>query len=112
MLLRRIGNEYRVQVRSGPQVCYQRPSVDVMFSSVAEAAGKNSVGALLTGMGSDGAQGLFRMKRAGARTIAQDEETCVVYGMPREAVKLGAVDQVLPLPAIASALLRQLTTAS
>jgi len=112
MLLRRVDNEYRVQVRSGPQVCYQRPSVDVMFSSVAEAAGKNSVGALLTGMGSDGAQGLFRMKRAGARTIAQDEETCVVYGMPREAVKLGAVDQVLPLPAIASALLRQLTTTS
>jgi two-component system chemotaxis response regulator CheB len=112
MLLRRIGNEYRVQVRSGPQVCYQRPSVDVMFSSVAEAAGKNSVGALLTGMGSDGAQGLLRMKRAGARTIAQDEETCVVYGMPREAVKLGAVDQVSPLPAIASALLRQLTTTS
>jgi two-component system, chemotaxis family, protein-glutamate methylesterase/glutaminase len=112
MLLRRVGNEYRVQVRGGPQVCYQRPSVDVMFSSVAEAAGKNSVGALLTGMGSDGAQGLLRMMRAGARTIAQDEETCVVYGMPREAVKLGAVDQVLPLPAIASALLRQLTPAS
>jgi two-component system chemotaxis response regulator CheB len=74
-----------------------------MFSSVAEAAGAQSVGVLLTGMGTDGAQGLLRMKRAGARTIAQDEATCVVFGMPREAIRLGAVDRVLPLPRIASA---------
>ncbi|MGA2269936.1 MAG: chemotaxis response regulator protein-glutamate methylesterase [Bryobacteraceae bacterium] len=103
MLLRKSGEGYRVHVKDGPPVCYQRPSADVMFSSVAEAAGAQSVGVLLTGMGTDGAQGLLRMKRAGARTIAQDEATCVVFGMPREAIRLGAVDRVLPLPRIASA---------
>lgn len=106
MLLRRAGTGYRVQVKSGPQVCYQRPSVDVLFASVAESAKDRAVGALLTGMGSDGAQGLLRMKRAGARTIAQNEETCVVYGMPREAVKLGAADQVMALSAISQSLLQ------
>jgi two-component system chemotaxis response regulator CheB len=106
MLLRRAGTGYRVQVRDGPQVCYQRPSVDVLFASVAESAKDRAVGALLTGMGSDGAQGLLRMKRAGARTIAQNEESCVVYGMPREAVKLGAADQVMALSAIPQALLQ------
>ncbi len=105
MLLRKSAGGYRVQVKDGPQVCYQRPSVDVLFSSVAEAAGSEAVGVLLTGMGSDGAQGLLRMKRAGARTIAQDEATCVVFGMPREAVRLGAADRVLPLPHIAGAIL-------
>ncbi len=107
MLLRRVGGRYHVQVQAGPQVCYQRPSVDVMFASVAEAAGQKAIGVLLTGMGSDGAQGMLRMHRAGASTIAQDEESCIVYGMPREAVKLGAVDQVLPLASIAKAILRQ-----
>jgi two-component system chemotaxis response regulator CheB len=106
MLLRRAGGGFRVQVQDGPQVCYQRPSVDVLFASVAESAKDRAVGALLTGMGSDGAQGLLRMKRAGARTIAQNEESCVVYGMPREAVKLGAADQVMALSAIPHALLQ------
>jgi len=107
MLLRRSGDGYHVQVKDGPQVCYQRPSVDVMFSSVAEAAGQKAVAALLTGMGSDGAQGMLRMKRAGARTIAQDEASCVVFGMPREAVRLGAADRVVPLAAVASAILAE-----
>ncbi len=107
MVLRRSGGVYRVAVCDGPQVCYQRPSVDVLFSSVAEVAGSNAIGVLLTGMGADGAQGLLRMKEKGARTIAQDEESCVVYGMPREAVRLGAVDAVLPLSGIANAVLRQ-----
>jgi two-component system chemotaxis response regulator CheB len=107
MLLRRFGNRYSVQVQDGPQVCYQRPSVDVMFASVAEAAKERAVGVLLTGMGSDGAQGLLRMKRAGAKTIAQDEESCVVYGMPREAVTLGAVGEILPLSLIPHAILCQ-----
>jgi two-component system chemotaxis response regulator CheB len=105
MVLRRSAEGYRVQIKDGPQVCYQRPSVDVMFSSVAEAAGAQAVGILLTGMGSDGAQGLLRMKHAGAPTIAQDEASCVVFGMPREAIRLGAADRVLPLPRIASAIL-------
>lgn len=80
-----------------------------MFASAAEAAGNQAVGVLLTGMGSDGAQGLLRMHGAGALTIAQDEESCIVYGMPREAVKLGAADQVLPLASIANAILRQVS---
>jgi len=104
MVVRRLADGYRVQVKDGPQVCYQRPSVDVMFASAAEAAGPKAVGVLLTGMGSDGAQGLLRMKRAGARTIAQDEATCVVFGMPREAVRIGAVDRVLPIVRIPSAI--------
>jgi len=106
MLLRRVGGGFRVQVQDGPQVCYQRPSVDVLFASVAESAKDRAVGALLTGLSSDGAQGLLRMKRAGARTIAQNEESCMVYGMPREAVKLGAADQVMALSAIPQALLQ------
>jgi two-component system chemotaxis response regulator CheB len=105
MLLRKSGGRHYVSVKTGPRVCYQRPSVDVLFSSVAEAAGAEAVGALLTGMGSDGAQGLLKMRQAGARTIAQNEATCVVYGMPREAVALGAAAQVLPLTAIAEAML-------
>ncbi|MFB3776614.1 MAG: chemotaxis response regulator protein-glutamate methylesterase [Bryobacteraceae bacterium] len=107
MLLRKSAHGYSVQVKDGPQVCYQRPSVDVLFSSVAEAAGAKAVGALLTGMGSDGAQGMLRMKRAGARTIAQDEASSVVFGMPREAIRLGAADRVLPLTHIAGAILQQ-----
>jgi two-component system chemotaxis response regulator CheB len=105
MLLRHRGGRYYVSVKTGPRVCYQRPSVDVLFSSVADAARADAVGVLLTGMGNDGAQGLLKMRQAGARTIAQNEATCVVYGMPREAVVLGAADQVLPLPAIAEAML-------
>lgn len=107
MILRRTGGRYRIEIQDGPMVCYQRPSVDVLFSSVAEAAGNKAIGILLTGMGTDGAQGLLRMRQTGARTIAQDEESCIVYGMPREAAKLGAAEQVLPLSSIASAILYQ-----
>lgn len=105
MVLRRSGEMYRVQLQNGPKVCYQRPAVDVMFASVAAAAKGNCIGVLLTGMGSDGAQGLLEIRKAGGKTIAQDEATCVVYGMPREAVRLGAAEQVLPLPSIAGAIL-------
>lgn len=105
MLLRRSAGRYYVSIKTGPRVCYQRPSVDVLFSSVAEAAGADVAAALLTGMGNDGAQGLLKLRRAGARTIAQDEATCVVFGMPREAIELGAAAQVLPLGAIAEAIL-------
>lgn len=100
-LVRRSGAGFRAVVKQGPRVCYQRPSVDVLFESVATAAGSSAAGILLTGMGADGACGLLKMKRAGAYTIAQNEATCVVFGMPREAIELGAVDAVLPLGAIA-----------
>jgi len=105
MLLRKSGGRYFVNVKTGPRVCYQRPSVDVLFISVAEVAGNQSIGVLLTGMGADGAQGLLRMRQAGARTIAQDEATCVVYGMPREAAELGAAEQIVPLPNIPDAIM-------
>ena len=107
MLLKRSPTGYCVEIKDGPMVCYQRPAVDVLFHSVARAAASNAVGAILTGMGSDGAQGMLAMKKAGARTIAQDEASCVVFGMPREAIKSGAVDQVLPLSAIPNAILAQ-----
>jgi two-component system, chemotaxis family, protein-glutamate methylesterase/glutaminase len=105
MVVRRSGGRLYVGVKSGPRVCYQRPSVDVLFHSVAETAAAQAVGVLLTGMGSDGAQGMLRMHQTGARTIAQDEATCVVFGMPREAIALDAVDQVLPLSSIPEAIL-------
>jgi two-component system, chemotaxis family, protein-glutamate methylesterase/glutaminase len=105
MLVKKSGGRYSVAVKTGPRVCYQRPSVDVLFSSVAESAGAAATGVILTGMGSDGAQGMLKMRDAGAYTIAQDEATCVVFGMPREAIGLDAVDQILPLHAIAVALL-------
>jgi two-component system chemotaxis response regulator CheB len=105
MLLRKTGGRYHVTVKSGPRVCYQRPSVDVLFASVGEVAGPAVVAVLLTGMGSDGAQGLLKLRKTGAHTIAQDEATCVVYGMPRQAVELGAAVQVLPLSAIADSML-------
>lgn len=97
MVLRRSGAVYYVKVTDGPLVCRQRPSVDVLFNSVAKYAGKNAVGVILTGMGADGAAGMLLMKNEGAITIAQDEESSVVYGMPKEAVKLGGVDYVEPL---------------
>jgi len=106
MLLKRSGAQYHVEVVDGPVVNRHRPSVDVLFRSVAKFAGGNALGVIMTGMGEDGARGLKEMHEAGARTIAQDEETCVVYGMPKEAVKLGAVDRVLPLQHIAGALLQ------
>lgn len=104
MILRKSGGGYRVAVRDGPMVCYQRPSVDVLFSSVAEAAGPDAVGVILTGMGSDGAQGMKKMKTAGASTIAQDEASCVVFGMPKEAIRLGGADRVVPLPLVPQAI--------
>jgi len=105
MVLRKNGDGYRVAVKTGPRVCYQRPSVDVMFTSVAESAGARAVGVLLTGMGSDGAQGLLKMRQAGARTIAQDESSCVVFGMPKEAIRAGAADRVVALSGIPHAIL-------
>ena len=102
MILRRSGARYYVEVRSGPMVNYQRPAVDVLFKSIARCAGANAIGVILTGMGSDGAEGLLEMKQTGAATIAQDEMSCVVFGMPKEAIKLNAVDKVLPLEQIAS----------
>ena len=86
-------------------VCRQRPSVEVLFKSVAQSAGRNAVGAILTGMGRDGAEGMLTMHQAGARTIAQDEASSVVFGMPKEAIKLGGVDKTLPLSAIPEAML-------
>lgn len=97
MLLKRSGAKYYVEVKEGPLVNRHRPSVDVLFRSTARYAGANAVGIIMTGMGDDGAKGLLEMKEAGAKTAAQNEDTCVVYGMPKEAVKLGAADQVLPL---------------
>ncbi|MBI5418219.1 response regulator [Candidatus Poribacteria bacterium] len=85
------------KIKNGPQVFHQRPSVDVLFHSVASSVGRNAIGVILTGMGADGAQGLFAMHENGAYTIAQDEESCIVFGMPKEAIKLGAAEKILPL---------------
>lgn len=106
MLLRRSGARYYVEVKTGPMVHHQRPAVDVLFKSTAQYAGANSIGVILTGMGADGAAGLLDMKNMGAGTIAQDEKSCVVFGMPKEAIKLGAADKVLPLEKIASEIIR------
>ncbi|MCP4285215.1 MAG: chemotaxis response regulator protein-glutamate methylesterase [Gammaproteobacteria bacterium] len=100
MLLRLSGAQYRVEIKEGPLVSRHRPSVDVLFRSVANAAGANALGIIMTGMGDDGAKGLREMHNAGAYTVAQDEKSCIVYGMPKEAVKLGAVDREMPLDAI------------
>ncbi len=106
LLLKRSGARYYVEIKDGPLVCRHRPSVDVLFRSTARYAGKNAVGVILTGMGDDGARGMSEMKEAGAATIAQDEETCVVFGMPHEAIKRGCVDKVLPLEKIPSQIVR------
>jgi len=108
MVLTRNGGTYVVRVKNGPRVHYQRPSVDVLFQSVAKNAGRNAVGVMLTGMGADGAKGMLAMKECGAGTIAQDEASCVVYGMPKEAVKLGAVDEIVPLAKIPRAIFNAL----
>jgi two-component system, chemotaxis family, protein-glutamate methylesterase/glutaminase len=105
LLLKRSGARYHVEVKDGPLVCRHRPSVDVLFRSAARYAGQNAVGVILTGMGDDGARGMLEMKQAGAVTVAQDETTSVVFGMPKEAIKLNAVDKVLPLGSIAGAVL-------
>ncbi len=106
LLLKRSGARYYVEVKDGPLVSRHRPSVDVLFRSTARYAGKNAVGVIMTGMGDDGANGMKEMKEGGAITIAQDEASCVVFGMPHEAIKRGAVDKVLPLGEIAGAVLR------
>ena len=108
MLLRRNGAQYFVEVVDGPLVNRHRPSVDVLFRSTARAAGANALGVIMTGMGDDGAAGLLEMLKAGARTVAQDEASCVVYGMPKEAVKRGAVEKSVPLTAIYREILQQL----
>ncbi len=106
-LLKRSGARYYVEVRPGPLVSRHRPSVDVLFRSAARYAGRNAVAAIMTGMGDDGANGMKELKDAGAYTIAQDEATCVVFGMPQEAIKRGAIHKVLPLEEIAAAVLKQ-----
>ncbi|HET7865237.1 MAG TPA: chemotaxis response regulator protein-glutamate methylesterase [Burkholderiaceae bacterium] len=102
MTLRRSGAQYMVDVRDGPLINHHRPSVDVLFRSVAACAGRNALGLIMTGMGDDGARGLREMRDAGAHTAAQDEASCVVFGMPAEAIKLGAADDVVPLGGIAA----------
>ena len=104
-LLKRSGARYYVDIKDGPLVCRHRPSVDVLFRSAARYAGQNAVAVIMTGMGDDGARGMLEMKEAGAATIAQDEATSVVFGMPNEAIKLGAVDEILPLRSIAQSML-------
>jgi two-component system chemotaxis response regulator CheB len=105
LAVRRSGALYLVDVLDGPPVSLHRPSVDVLFRSAARAAGPNAVGVILTGMGSDGAAGMLELKAAGGHTIAQDEASSVVFGMPKEAIARGCVDEVLPLDAIAAAVL-------
>jgi len=111
MLLRRSGAQYRVEIKDGPLVSRHRPSVDVLFRSVAQAAGRNALGIIMTGMGDDGARGLKELHDTGALTLAQDEASCVVYGMPKEAVKLGAADAEIPLSAIPELIIRAPTRA-
>ena len=106
MLLKRSGAKYYVEVREGPLVNRHRPSVDVLFRSAARYVGANAIGVIMTGMGDDGAKGLLEMKEAGARTVAQDEKSCVVFGMPKEAIKLGAADRVVSLDQIAGEVLK------
>jgi two-component system, chemotaxis family, protein-glutamate methylesterase/glutaminase len=109
MLLRRSGARYYAEIKKGPLVHHQRPSVDVLFHSVATYAGGNAVGAILTGMGADGAVGLLKMREAGARTLAQDEKSCVVFGMPREAIRLGGAEKAVSLNQIARSLLEMVS---
>ncbi len=108
MLLKRVGKEYFVEVKEGPLVNRHRPSVDVLFRSASRYAGKNAVGILLTGMGNDGAKGLLELKESGADTIAQDEQSSVVYGMPKEAAKLGAANHILSLDQLAPFIVKSL----
>jgi len=112
MLVRRSGDGYEVGLSDGPLVSRHRPSVDVLFRSVAQAAGAGAIGVLMTGMGDDGARGLLEMKQAGAATLAQDEASCVVFGMPREAIGRGAVDEVVALDRLAAAILKRASRAA
>jgi len=110
MLLDKSGAHYQVKIKGGPPVQHQRPSVDVLFQSVARSAGSNALGVLLTGMGADGASGLLAMRESGAHTLAQDERTCVVFGMPKEAIKLGAAEEVVSLPDVAGRIIQILSS--
>lgn len=101
MVLKRSGARYYVEIKNGPLVYHQRPSVEVLFTSVAQTAGPNAVGVIMTGMGKDGANGLLEMRNAGAFTIAQDEKISVIYGMPKEAAAIGAAVKIVPLEKIA-----------
>ena len=105
MTVRRSGARYQVDVKDGPPVHHHRPSVDVLFRSVAKNAGANAVGVILTGMGSDGAKGLLEMMRAGAQTVAQDETTSVVFGMPGSAIEIGAAQDVRHLHEVSDAIM-------
>jgi two-component system chemotaxis response regulator CheB len=104
LMLRRGGAYYYAEVVEGPLVNRHRPSVDVLFRSVAKCAGPNALGVIMTGMGDDGARGLLEMRQAGAATLAQDEASCVVFGMPKEAIRMGAADRTLSLGMIAPAM--------
>jgi two-component system chemotaxis response regulator CheB len=100
MMLSRSGANYYVKIKDGPPVCRQKPSVEVLFNSVAQYAGANAVGVILTGMGDDGANGLLKMRQCGAHTIAQDEASSIVFGMPKEAIELGAAEKIVSLSEI------------
>jgi two-component system chemotaxis response regulator CheB len=100
MLLQRTGLRYHIAIKDGPPVSRHRPSVDVLFRSAAQYAGANALGVIMTGMGDDGARGMLEMRKLGATTRAQDEESCVVFGMPKEAIARGAVDKVVSLTQI------------
>jgi two-component system, chemotaxis family, protein-glutamate methylesterase/glutaminase len=106
MVLRRSNGSYHVELNQSAEVCRQRPSVDVLFDSVAQCAGSNAVGVILTGMGTDGAQGLRHMRQAGAHTIVQDEPSSIVFGMPMEAIKCGAAEAIVPLDQVAVTMMR------
>ncbi len=110
LLLARSGANYVTRLDQGPPVNRHRPSVDVLFRSAAACAGKNAVGVIMTGMGKDGAQGMLEMKHAGAYNFAQDEATCVVFGMPREAIAVGAADDVAPLHELPTRVLHHLAS--
>ena len=106
-LLKRSGARYYVEVKDGPLVCRHRPSVDVLFRSAARYAGKNAIGVIMTGMGDDGSKGMKEMKDAGAYNVAQDEATSIVFGMPKEAIKIKAVDKVLPLESLPATVMKE-----
>jgi two-component system, chemotaxis family, protein-glutamate methylesterase/glutaminase len=105
MLLMRSGAQYYVEVKEGPPVNRHCPSVDVLFRSVAKCAGGNALGVIMTGMGDDGARGLKEMRNAGAHTVAQDEATCIVFGMPKEAIRLDAAERIIPLDDISQVII-------
>lgn len=105
MIMRRSGARYYVAIKDGPSVHHQKPSVEVLFQSIAQYAGANAVGAILTGMGADGAKGLLEMRQQGARTLAQDKDSCIVYGMPKEAIEIGAAEKIVSLNQVAETML-------